>query len=82
MPMAIEADRARGLVYQPGSAVPLLRNLLIFGSHFALRAAQDPALLPWDCAVSGASAGYFAGWGVRFVSSYYQAGPIKEALLF
>lgn len=35
----MRADRARRLVFLPGSVLPLLRILVIFGAHYVLRAA-------------------------------------------
>ena len=76
----IRFDRDRKLVWLPGSVQPLLRVLLIFGSHYALnvQAALHPAMrdgyLSWDLLVSGASAGYFIGWMVRFAQACGGAG--------
>jgi hypothetical protein len=73
------ADRKHGLVQQPPSVVPLLRNLGLFGAHYALNvaAAIEPALraglMRWDVVVSGLGAGYFIGWAARFVQSYRNA---------
>jgi hypothetical protein len=69
-------DRARQHVSLPGSAFPLIRNLLIFSAKYALGVAVAivPAshsdLAVWNIAVSGASAGYFLGWLARFASAY------------
>lgn len=70
-PSTLAFDHRRRLLRQPGSALPLLRNLGIFGAHYALQAfaATHPQLrdsaLGWDLIVSGFSAGYFIGWGTR-----------------
>jgi hypothetical protein len=75
----MQKDRDRRLVLLPGSVLPLLRILVIFGSHYVLRVAaalhadQSAAYLTWDIYVSGASAGYFAGWSLRFMRSYAEA---------
>ena len=69
----VRGDRALGVVELPGSWLPLIRNLGIFGVRYALAVAA--ALLPaahdrlmlWDLAVSGLSAGYFAGWLAVFM---------------
>jgi len=72
-------DRQRGTVSFPASALPLIRNLLIFSAKYVLgvAAAMMPAWRPelalWDIAVSGASAGYFLGWLARFALAYRRA---------
>jgi hypothetical protein len=78
----MQADRARRLVLLPGSVLPLLRILLIFGAHYVLRVAaaihpdMSAAYLTWDTYVSGAAAGYFIGWSVRFIQSYRRAPDV------
>lgn len=73
--MTLQVDDARGLVLLPGSALPLIRVAVIFGAHYVLNvaAALHPdsrsLYLGWDVYVSGASAGYFAGWAWRFFQS-------------
>jgi hypothetical protein len=63
-------DRASGTVRQAGSAIPLLRNLALFGTHYLLHVAaafvpsSAARLMSWDIAVSGLGAGYFIGWAV------------------
>ena len=75
----MQADHARRRVLLPGSILPLLRILIIFGSHYVLRVAaaiqpdMSATYLSWDIYVSGASAGYFVGWSVRFMLSYKKA---------
>lgn len=65
-----------GLVRQRGSAIPLLRNLLVFGAHYLLHVAAAFAtasaaarLMSWDTVVSGLGAGYFLGWGLLLAHS-------------
>jgi hypothetical protein len=73
---SVGIDRARRLVSLPGSASPLIRNLLIFSAKYGLAAAA--AMMPamrselalGDIAVSGASAGYFLGWLARLALAY------------
>jgi hypothetical protein len=75
----MQADRERRRVLLPGSILPLLRILIIFGSHYVLRVAaaihpdMSGTYLNWDIYVSGASAGYFMGWSARFMTSYAKA---------
>lgn len=78
--LALQVDRASGLLQLPGSVLPLARNLLIFAAKYALAVAVavDPGeasrLAFWDVAVSGLSAGYFIGWVLRLVR-VYRAAP-------
>jgi hypothetical protein len=71
-----------GRVHLPGSVLPLLRNVLIFGAKYviavllALHPAARGQLLIWDMAVSGASAGYFIGWTLRFLIAYRRAAAM------
>jgi hypothetical protein len=82
--MSLHADRERHLVQQSGSVLPLVRNMTIFGAHYCLNvaAAVNPMmrtdLIVWDVYVSGASAGYFVGWAIRFIQSYRHAPQINE----
>jgi hypothetical protein len=77
--MTLMVDRPRQLVLLRGSIMPLVRIVLIFGAHYLLQvgAALQPenraVFLIWDIYVSGASAGYFVGWSVRFLQSYRTA---------
>jgi hypothetical protein len=83
--ISMQVDRPRRLVLLPGSALPLLRILVIFGAHYVLRVAaaihpdMGATYLTWDIYVSGASAGYFAGWAVRFARSYLKAPQVELA---
>jgi len=78
-------DRPRQLVRLRGSVLPLLRILIIFGAHYALQvaAAVHPenreTFLGWDIYVSGASAGYFFGWSLRFLRAYRTAPQVDLA---
>lgn len=86
--LRLEGLRAEGdgRVHLPGSALPLIRNVLIFGAKYvlavliALHPAARSQLLFWDMAVSGASAGYFIGWTVRFVTAYRRAAAAAAPL--
>lgn len=76
MKQSLQTDHARRRVLQAASAVPLLRNIAIFGAHYLLNvaAALQPAaradFLGWDIYVSGFSAGFFIGWSIRFALAY------------
>lgn len=78
-PRSLEFDRTRGLVLRPGSILPLMRNLLIFGAHYGLNIAMAMRpdarleLTGWDIAVSGLSAGYFLGWLIAFLRTAWRA---------
>jgi hypothetical protein len=75
----VRLDTARidgGHVTMPGSVLPLIRNLLIFSAKYAIGVAIAMApgasadLAIWDIAISGLSAGYFAGWLTRLALAY------------
>ena len=74
--MTMTVDRPRQLVLLRGSVLPMIRIMLIFGGHYLLQAGavlhpdSRTTLLTADIYVSGASAGYFVGWAVRFLQSY------------
>jgi hypothetical protein len=65
-----------GAVFVKGSALPLMRNLVIFAAKYGLTAAatihptQRAILVPWDIAVSGLAAGYFIGWLIHLMRAY------------
>jgi hypothetical protein len=76
-PMAI--DRKNGLVTRPGSPIPLIRNVTVFLLQYAIAVM---AALHLDShigvaaigrAISGATAGYFAGRTVSLLRSYRSA---------
>jgi hypothetical protein len=76
----LRISHAERTVWIAGSPFPLLRNLLIFFAKYGLgiAGALAPALRPelaiMDVAVSGASAGYFIAWMIRFASLYRRSG--------
>jgi hypothetical protein len=82
MNQPLQVDRVRRLVRQPASAVPLIRNLTIFGAHYLLNVAAGlypqsrGDIMGWDIYVSGLSAGYFIGWAIRFLREYHAAPQI------
>lgn len=75
----LRADRGRSVVHLPGSAVPLIRNLLIFAAKYGLAVAMARLpemrgqLVAWDMGVSGIAFGYFLGWTARFLLSWRRA---------
>jgi hypothetical protein len=72
----IRIDHSQRSVSLAGSLFPLLHNLLIFfakygiGVAIALAPAMRSEFAILDVAVSGASAGYFLAWVIRFASLY------------
>ncbi|MDE1148381.1 MAG: hypothetical protein PW843_17480 [Azospirillaceae bacterium] len=85
MAIRVEVDRERGLVRQPGSWLPLVRNLFLLLSHYILNvlAAVRPDLhdvaIALDIGVSGFSVGYFAAWSWGFLQSYRRAPDMALA---
>ena len=83
--VTVEVDRERGLVRQPGSWLPLIRNLFLISAHYVLNvlAAVRPDLhdtaIALDIGVSGLSVGYFAGWSWGFIQSYRRAPDVALA---
>lgn len=75
----IVVDRLHGRVDVPGSALPLIRNLLVFSVKYILTAAiaivpaHQDSLILWNFGFSGLMAGYFIGWLVRFALKYRMA---------
>jgi len=79
------AERGRAEVHLPGSAWPLIRNLLIFAAKYGLAVAMARRpemrgqLVAWDMAVSGIAFGYFLGWTARFLLSWRRAADLRLA---
>lgn len=75
----VRVDCENDLIWLPGSVLPLVRVLIIFGAHYVLNVAavihrpMHDTYMNWDIYVSGASAGYFIGWGIRFVQACREA---------
>lgn len=75
----LRVDRAAGRVHLPGSTALMARVLTVFLIKYALSAAvaMNPDMIdrlaPWDIAVSGLMAGYFAGSLLKFRSRYRTA---------
>lgn len=80
----LQADRDSRAVWLPGSLMPTLRLLLIFGAHYllnvaaALRPEQAAGFMHWDAAVSGMAAGFFAAWSLRFHQAWKVAPAITD----
>ena len=80
-PRLVAVDRTAGTVTRPGSVVPLIRNVLVFALQYAVAVASarhldaTPLLQLAGRAVSGATAGYFAGWAALFIKWYLDASP-------
>jgi hypothetical protein len=84
-PRLLAVEQPGGIIHFPASKAPLLRNLIIFGAHYtlnvlmALRPEQVPVLIQADISVSGASAGYFAGWAYLLWRRYRAAAGTEAA---
>jgi hypothetical protein len=82
---ALRADHQRQIVYLPGSPLPLVRNIVIFATKYALAvaAATAPAasgqIAYWDVGVSGICVGYFLGWLGRLMMAYRHAPTLEES---
>lgn len=78
---SMEPDPAQGRVRIAGSAFPLVRNMVLFFSKYAIGVAIAQAtfdaqiLYALDVTVSGVSLGYFVGWLLRFGQRYRQPNP-------
>ncbi|OAF08435.1 hypothetical protein AYJ54_15185 [Bradyrhizobium centrolobii] len=75
-PRPFEVDHKSGEIIRPGSAFPLIRNLIVFGLQYAVSVisaidASDRALaIIVGRAVSGATAGYFIGSTITLPVAY------------
>ena len=75
-PRLLATDRNTGRVTRPGSKLPLVRNLAVFFTQYAVAVATATRMDGHQLAlivghlVSGATAGYFAGWVVVFLRRY------------
>lgn len=82
-PRLLAVDRASRRVTRAGSAVPLLRNAVVFSLQYAIAVAQALHLAEHShlavtaSAVSGASIGYVAGWGLGFRARYRDASALS-----
>jgi hypothetical protein len=79
-PRLLAVDRGKGLVTRAGSALPLIRNVTVFALQYgvaviaALQLDGHSAVSIVGRAISGATAGYFLGWAVALLRSYWSAG--------
>ena len=75
-PRSLMVDGATGRILRPGSAIPLVRNLTVFGLQYAVAVVTAMKLQSaWEVAiagqaVSGACAGYFLGWTIALLRGY------------
>jgi hypothetical protein len=78
-PRLLAIDRKNGQVTRPGSPIPLIRNITVFALQYAVAVAaarhldSHVAVAMIGRAVSGATAGYFAGWTVSLLRTYRAA---------
>jgi hypothetical protein len=85
-PRLIAVDRDAGLVTRPGSVIPLIRNLTTFSLQYAVaimigvHAGGSSTAAMIAHGISGATAGYFAGW-VAVAVRHYQRAPSGTASL-
>jgi hypothetical protein len=80
----LAVDRKNGLVTRPGSPIPLIRNATVFLLQYAIAVAAalhldgHIAAAMIGRAISGATAGYFAGWTVSLLRSYRNADTAER----
>lgn len=83
-PRLLAIDRKNGRVTRPGSPIPLIRNITVFALQYAVAVAaarhldSHIAVAMIGRAVSGATAGYFAGWTVSLLRNYRAADPTGD----
>jgi hypothetical protein len=84
-PRLLAVDRDNGLVTRASSVIPLIRNITVFLLQYGLAVA---AALHLDThgsgaivsrAVSGATAGYFIGWSIALLRSYWSEPATRAA---
>ena len=75
-PRSVTIDGTTGHILRPGSIIPLVRNLTVFGLQYAVAVVTAMKLqAAWEVAmagqaVSGACAGYFLGWTIALLRGY------------
>ncbi len=81
---SMRPEPAYGRVHLEASAFPLVRNMVLFFAKYCIGIAiayaivDRQALYPFDVAISGLSAGYFAGWLARFAQRYRSAASLPR----
>jgi len=84
-PRVLSVDKSAGTITRPGSVMPLVTNVTIFMTQYALAVAAAMHLDTQGAgaivsrAVSGATAGYFIGWSLALLRSYNSAGAMESA---
>ena len=84
-PRRVSVAPAGGPVVWAGSRAPLVRNLCVFAAHYLLAATQalhpdaQAGLALGEAALSGATIGYVAGWGLTLLRSLRRAGAEERA---
>jgi len=76
----LQADHTRRLVLLPGSVLPLLRILIIFGAHYVLRVAGAIPATPAASTISSTRASARPRWRsapTLVYRSEFPAGPIE-----
>src|SRR5262245_58234778 len=77
-PRPFEVDHATGLIIRPGSAYPLIRNLVVFALQYgvavltAIHVDDHGTAVIVGRAVSGATAGYFIGSTIALLREYWR----------
>jgi hypothetical protein len=74
----LAVDRKNGLVTRPGTPIPLIRNITVFLLQYGLHLDGHIAAAVIGRAMSGATAGYFAGRTVSLLRSYRKAEVARE----
>lgn len=80
-PRIVGVDRQTGCAMRAGSPVPLLRNLLVFASQYAIAVAllhpqAQANLTVVGHVVSGSCVGYFLGWTLALWRRYRAARDV------
>jgi Family of unknown function (DUF6622) len=77
-PRPFEVDHATGQIIRPGSAFPLIRNIIVFAMQYtvavlaAIHADDHGVAAIVGRAVSGATSGYFIGSTIAMLREYWR----------